>query len=238
VAIDNPFDQLEMQHRPPASDVFGLVLGVAGSVLPGVGIVSALRQHFSTRGIEGRLHALFGGLKEQLEDTGRRLEEVESLLSPQAVDAFLAAVSETIQTNNGHKVERFAKVLAGAVITDNDWLEVEAFIRDLGRLTDEDVKALALLAQAQEPLAISGRMPTEPNAYTASFTDFCQAIDRHGFAREEFYSLAARLSGFGLSAVVERNPVSVSLGDQCFRLTSRGLRLIRLLRGSAVPKTP
>jgi hypothetical protein len=236
--IDDPLDQTLQQNRVGLSPVVALALKAAASIFSfdpaagaALGVSAALYEHFSAQGLEARFTAMFEAVRDRCHELEGRIETMEtSFQTPAAIDPLIAAINETTLTNNPRKVQRFAWVLAGTAVKGQSWQEAESFIHDLARLTDEDVKALALLARTQEELAVDNLMPTDPNPYTGNFAELADEIDRADFRREEFYAISSRLVGFGLAAAVERNIMIMSLRDQGFRITSRGLRLARLIQ--------
>jgi hypothetical protein len=237
VAIDDPLEQIERHNRIELPDAFELAVDVA-SLLPGFGLASIIRQFFSSRGVTARLQALFEGLCDEYRAITGRLDDIEKRLSSaEAANAVVAAITETAQTNSPERIEGFSRILARTAVSGKRWSEAETFIRNIARFSDEDAKALQILATVQGKLAADGEMPTDPNFYTGGFAELAEAVDRSSIRREEFYSLCSRLTGFGLAAAVERNVAIVSLRDECFRITSKGLRLARLISDVPDPKT-
>ena len=234
MGIDDPLDQTYRQNLPEPEGVLDLVVSAAGACFPPAGIVAALKEYASRRGLQERLTNLFSVLKETIDSQSCRVDQAEARLSQvEAVQAVLTAAYETARTVDPKIVERFAKILGNqAAMSVTSWQEVEAVIRDLARLTGDDLKALEALWHTQRRAASNDQMPTADNLYTERFADLVEAAARLGLVREEFYSLCHRLTGFGLAAPVDRNEVRIGPGDQCFRLTSRGLRLWVLLTGN------
>ena len=88
---------------------------------------------------------------------------------------------------------------------------------------------MQILYSVQAPIFCSGTVPTDPNPYTERIKDVLKAVDHAAISREEFYARCSRLNGFGLAIEVQRNDGRMAPGDHCFRLTSRGARLINMI---------
>jgi hypothetical protein len=154
--------------------------------------------------------------------------------------ALLTATAESVRIESQDKIQRFARVL-GFEVTRPDggapaWEDAAAFIRDLAQLGESDIEALRLLYSNQRDMSAGfGRVPSDPNPYTERLKPLLASVDKAGVDRDDFYSRCARLTGFGLTLEVQRNKTRQSPGDHCFRLTSRGKKLIQIIDG--LPRT-
>ncbi len=164
------------------------------------------------------------------------MEDIQQeLKSPGFRETFIVAVTETLQSANSKKVERFALVLGyqlAAPEEERAWEEASAFIRDLAELGDASIAALQILDSVQGDLVGASQTIFDPNPFTERAQALLQEVDRRGIGRDEFYALCGRLSGFGLALEVMRNISRMAPSEHCFRLTRRGKRLISMLRNT------
>src|SRR2546425_7837966 len=231
--IDDPIEAVKKQYREQPDPVLDLILEVAGKVDFFAGVASAIRKHFSKQAANERIAALLSAL----ESTIRRLEadirKVSARLeSPEFVEALCAAVDQTLRTSDAAKIRRFAAILGyssiGAV-NSAVLQEASAYIRDVSQLGEADIEALQILHLIQAAIFAWHTATTDPNPFTERLGEVLTAVDRSGMTREEFYSRCSRLNGFGLAIEVQRNDSRMAPGDHCFRITSRGLRLVNMI---------
>jgi hypothetical protein len=110
------------------------------------------------------------------------------------------------------------------------WDEIDTILQDLQRVSAADLDVLEILGSAQAHLADKqGQMSHKAAAYSEAHNVVLGKAGAAGLPREEFYSRCSRLAGFGVAAEVPRNPSIVSPDDYHYRLTTRGLSLLRLL---------
>lgn len=232
--IDDPLEATSNQYPAETGNpTFDLALEVAASVVPPLGVASALRRHFSEKGRRERFEALFQAIGNEIRGNRKEIKDVrEHLDSPEFINTLIIAINKTIETSNRTKIQRFASVLSKGITSDEDrinWDEISEFIRDLSELGEADIETLSVLCTAQKRLFTQGPMTTDPNAYTYLHKNVLQKVDQQGIPHEEFYSRCARLNSYGLVFEVQRNPTRMKPGEHCFRVTSRGRKLFEML---------
>lgn len=236
MAIDNELDAVHSQYDvQQANQVFELLLQAGEKVGFPLGILQAIRGHFSGKAATERVEALL----RELESAVRRHDKTLSSLASESNssgfrEALLTATAETVRIENYQKIQRFAQVLGHELAAPDlgvpAWDDAGAFIRDLAQLGDPDIEALRLLYRNQSTLTAGfGRVPLDPNAYTRLLRPLLDSVDSAGIDRDDFYSRCARLTGFGLILEVQRSDTRQSPSDHCFRLTARGRKLIQII---------
>jgi hypothetical protein len=235
--IDDPFDAFQSQNpEDPTNPALEIVLRAVAACHPLLGLGEALREHFSTEAKLRRLQELLEVCITEVRRQGKQVEDIqEKLKSPGFKETFIVAATETLQSANSKKIERFALVLGyqlAAPEEESTWEEASAFIRDLAELGEADIAALQILDSVQGDLVGASQTIFDPNPFTERVQALLQEVDRRGIGRDEFYSLCGRLSGFGLALEVMRNIARMAPSEHCFRLTRRGKRLINMLRNT------
>jgi hypothetical protein len=225
--IDDPLGKAEEQFLDRPAGAVGLLLAEAGKFSRLAGMVSAVEAHFSGQGAQERIGILLKALLDAVrdnEDAIRRLESAASL------EALTTGVTEAIFASDPARIRSFGRILGRSVLQDADMREVAAFIRDLARLTDADIKALQVLDMAQGDLVAREPVPSGPDVYIDRNARILAAVDAERISRDDFYSRCSRLHGFGLAIEVPRNIYKMAPEDHCFRMTKRAARLIELIR--------
>jgi hypothetical protein len=236
MAIDDELDQLRQQY-PDEPENAGLevtmnLLSALPSVGPAVAILQALREHFSTRRALQKLQVLLDALEREVRRQGKTLREVQARIeTPAALGSIVRAVNITVQVSNELQIERFGTVLGYEAASNGPqhWGEASAMVDDLSRLTEEDVKTLALLVRHQSEFVKSGPTTQDYNNLVASMRAVFTEVDKSSLGRGEFYSHAFRLVGFGLAVPLNWNQLAMGPQDQGIAATLRGVRLARIL---------
>jgi hypothetical protein len=238
MAIDDKFDQIEQQFADAAgSSTLDLVLRVSAAI-PGIGSFvapfDAIQQYRSFEDFRGRVDAYINAIVKTVRTLSSDMEEVKKKFqNEECRQAFVRGIFEAAQAFNNDKAEAFGRIF-GTELNSADpvWDEASALIRDLNQLTDSDVEALRLLFRFQSPLVEQG--PTDDPRYDRlqeTVHGLLQEFVKGGRSRNEFYSRASRLTGFGLAIQLNWPKVSLAPYEQGFAITRRGKRLIELLDG-------
>ena len=227
MAIDDPIAAVRSQYTSEsANPTAELLIQAAGQLVPLVGLINAIRTHFSRKAAAERVEMLLSALQAEFRQYESKIQ------SPEFIAALLEAVEQSIRATNQKRIHHIAAVIRGSLcLADEvDWEEISALIADLAKLTDHDLKVLNVLVSVypdgppKSGAAVSG-------VYTKRLPRLIKAYNDAGFGWDEFYSHAARLAGFGLALEVIPNHEKTISEDSnyCFRPTGRGWHLIRLL---------
>jgi len=242
--IDDPADQIESQYPIEAGSILTPILAIAApflavepkaaaiaAVVGGIGVVA---DFLSRRRVDERMNVFFRSVREQLRESAVTAPKVHAEMSdPSAQETIITATVQTLRTPNKEKIQRFGKVVGSALNSEApDWQRATEFVRDLEQLNDHDLAALRVLWGIQRGHEDGrGRMHTDANRYTGEWSRVVgRAGQKMGWHPDELYSRCARLSGFGLAIEVQPNPAHQGPDDHCFRLTGKGVELLRMLQ--------
>jgi hypothetical protein len=138
----------------------------------------------------------------------------------------VTAVEEASKTADSKKLNRLARSLTNG--TDPDIIQPEddlpGFVRDVAQLSELDIKALNIivsLAQAQVSVE---------STYNNYGQDLLKAAVRENVERDDFYSIANRLVGFGLALEGPSISGRTNTNDLRFVASPRGRKIIALLK--------
>jgi hypothetical protein len=228
--IDDPYDAAKSQCPEVPENIPGeLALHIGGAIIPIVGLVNAVRDHYSQAKVAERLRILVDAVNSKTNATDAKVE------SPQFAEAIRLAIEETWRTTDMKKVKRFGAILGNsAVPNDNPDAPLDAvdFIRAVAQLDDRDIKALRALYPPSAYLMSTSRNYSnldDSNPLAQFGADAARMADEAKLARDDFYSSCKRLEGFGLAIELPRNPSRTAPSDYSFRTTRRGERLVKLL---------
>lgn len=122
--IDNPLDAaLGVYEGDPQDTVFETIVKIAGKLYLPIGMITALREHFSTLERQKRilevLRVFKSGLEslqgESAQDAARTKTIEERLQSPKFMEAVLTAAEEAARTVDVRKLDRLACVLTNGL---------------------------------------------------------------------------------------------------------------------------
>ncbi len=233
-SIDDPIEAIKKQYPDtPENKGAEIALDVVAGFSPLAGIASSLRRHFVRDRMLERLNVLFEALHAEVKLQGKRLEDLETRVqSASFAENVAVAVSYTLQTTNIQKIRGFGQILAADLVDHDPDDNAAALIRDLAELRTADVEALDILFENQHDLIyiLRNENRLDPNPFTRRNAQVLREVDRRGIPQDEYYSRCSRLSGFGLALEVPRVDTQMALGEQCYRLTIRGERLVSILR--------
>jgi hypothetical protein len=240
--IDSPLDAaLTVYEGDPQDSVFETILKIAGQLFLPVGMITALRDHFSAVTRQERILELLRVFKSEVEalqnesaqDHARGEAVKKKLASPKFTEAVLTAAEEAQKTADSRKIDRLACALANCAdpeskISDDD--DLASFIRDVSQLSELDIQALKIIYATYEDDIAAYPNLNDPNVFTSRARQLLANADMAGMHRDDFYAHSFRLVGFGLGLEAPRNPGRQAPGDYCIRPTLRGLKLIALLK--------
>jgi len=237
--IDNPLDAAMSQlEENPESTILEIVAKLA-TLVPLFAPLDALRDHFSTRKRISRIYevlSIFQSEHEALQrecaqEKARRAEVDAYLKSTKFKDAVVAAAEEAVRTANAEKIKRFARVLANGSdpkieVSEDD---LSSFIRDVSQLSEVDLRTLDII------ISTAG-INTFWESYVPNETDgllgvhLIRAAAQEKLERDDFYSHAYRLVGFGLVLEAPSGTGQRLANNICFIPTRRGRKLLALLK--------
>jgi hypothetical protein len=241
MAIDDPLKKTLDQQRDAGIDAFDAALKVVGLFDPVAGLLSVVRGVFQQDAVIQRQQVCLDAVVTAHREESERVSGLEKTVQEIRRDLdilaqrleFRRALVTAVTLSAFAADDQRAFTLGGIVGRQTaqqsvEWEECEAFLQDVARVTEADLRVLEILADVQGDLANRGHMPLLPNEYRSRLSLLLVRADR-SFPREDFYSRCARLSGFGLAMEVPRVNTAVGPSDHCFRVTSRGLQLLVLL---------
>jgi hypothetical protein len=244
--IDSSTDVALTQYEGgPEDTTREIILKVAGELFPPVGVVTALREHFSSKKKYEQIKQVFlalndevGSLKKESAQDQARIQAIEERLqSPKFTEAVLTAAEEAVRTADSNKLDRLACVLANGLdprrISDED--DLASFVRDASQLTEMDIQVLKIIHSTFADLIPMNPNFNNPNAFTDRSSELLKNVNEAGIDRDDFYSYSSRLAGFGLTLEAPFNPSRQAPGDKCFRPTRRGEKLVALLQSRILP---
>jgi hypothetical protein len=244
--IDDPQDQIDSQYPIEEGSILTPLLAFiapfiglqpeAAAIAAVIGATGVVADFLSRRRAEERTNVLFRSMQEELRQSSVTRSKVEAEMSKDvAQEAVITATLQTLRTPSYEKIWRFGKVVGSALRAEApDWERATEFVRDLEQLNDRDLEAMGLLWSVQHPHeAAPGRMHTDANRYTGEWNRVIgAAAERFKWHTDELYSRCGRLTGFGLALEVQPNGSFQGPGDHCFRLTGKGVQLLRILGAS------
>ena len=251
MAIDDPFAALEQQYPSEKKSPLELVLFSAKITFPKAGIpleiFSKVLNRFTKVSVDERLtttyHMLVGEIK--------NLEKTKADLDDMATTAQLIMRHDAEEFND-RKRERFVKMFGNALRSEEQIQDVTSFVQTLEQLNERDLTVLRVLNKIMNkegdwksqhnPSANRNIMKLNPSTLIGRSQELAvqvamalgQAIETDVFTREEGYGVCNRLQGFGLAHELNAQQRELPMTSYCFRLSTSGLRLLRLL-GEDVP---
>lgn len=155
-------------------------------------------------------------------------------------EALQLAIRHDVWEFNDKKRERYIRIVGNALRSETRIDDLASFIQDIEQLGERDFVALKVLNKvmnkAGDWTASQGK-----TIHPATFiqrrdelakemaTALVAAPTMQDFSREEGYEACTRLQGFGLAHEIEVAPRQVPIGDYSFRLSKRGLMLLKLI---------
>jgi hypothetical protein len=225
--IDDPYDAAKSEYPDAPENIPGeLALRIGGAIIPIVGLVNAVRDHYSQARVAERLNVLVDAVNSKTNATNEKIE------SPQFAEGIRLAIEETWRTTDIEKVKRFGAILGNSAAQGANQdapRDAVDFIRTVAQLDERDIQALHLLYSNCAYLMASYTNLHDPNPFTDAWAGVVRSADEAKLARDDFYSSCKRLEGFGLAIELPRNPGRIAPGDYSFRPTRRGERLLSLL---------
>ena len=249
MAIDSRVDAVEKWHPEPGPSSFPWALTAAATAFPHYALllkfVELIKSGLSTKGRKERA-AILRDHENLLEAIGNGHAELKVKVEDLA-EAVQVGLSRDAEAFNDAKRDPYVKIIGNAVRSADQIHDLAAFIRDVEALGEADIKVLKVLNTVMNKATDwtpAGRtvILLHPNTFIQRAQEMAVQVAQslgqetdlskeggNPFSREEGYSICARLQGFGLAHEVPLSPRTVPSGDYCFRLSKRGLMLLKLL---------
>lgn len=256
MAIDNPIDAYEQQYikeEPTlpnklakyAADLgFKLAIpdgGLAADIL--LKVVGVLFDKPATLERVNALFELVSGEFKNVERTKASHEDVQK--------AIQLAIWYDRHERDDAKRARYVKLIGSAVKSGEQVQDIASFVQTLEQLNERDVTVLKVLNKvmnkdgdwnASMGSNMQGRMKLHPSTLIGRAPELSvqialalgQKTESNTYTREEGYGICNRLQGFGLAHEVQLSPRELPLTNYSFRLSTQGIRLLKLL-GEDVP---
>jgi hypothetical protein len=250
MAIDDPKDAFEQQYMqeegksPLVLTVFTGKLAFPKATLP-LEIFRKVVDRFTRVSVEERLQAMWHLLvmeTEHLETTKANPEDVQ--------EAIQLAMRRDAEEFSDNKRERYVKLIGNALKSETQVQDVMTFVQTVEQLGERDITVLKVLNRTmnkegdwrKESNPTGSVWKIHPNVFMQRQQELAvqvaialgQQTDGNTFPREHGYEICTRLQGFGLAHEIEVSPREVPIGNYCFRLSNRGITLLKLL-GEDVP---
>lgn len=252
MAIDNPIDAFERQYMQEELTLPKELATIAGKLaLPDKGLALEILQRvagalFDHVAIKERFKAMWDLFVMEighLETSKASGEDVQQAIQM----AFLY----DRQQRDDRKRERYVKIVGNALKSESEVQEIATFIQTIEQLGERDVMVLKVLNKVmnkegdwrpQPNPGVGDVMKAHPNVFTQRAQELAvqvamalgQKTETNVFNREEGYTICTRLVGFGLAHELEVQPRELPLTNYAFRLSVRGITLLKLL-GENVP---
>lgn len=232
-AIDDPLEAVKQQHPEKPVSPISVMLDVLSPLHPFAEIVTVFRGFSSQAETNARVKALFDALEWYVRRHESKLEELtleKQLQMPAAKEAVISAVREALFNPDVNKIQRFGAILGHNFITragETQWQNAAAYIRDLARLGDDDIRTLRMLHNVQRGMFVGADQTPDQVQFGATMERVLINAEREGMSREDVYSRCGRLTGFGLTLQMER-PKAMAV-QYVFRLTRHGKHLMDIL---------
>jgi hypothetical protein len=248
MAIDDPKAAFEKEYMQPEErsplplTVFVGKLAFPKAALP-LEIFRTVWDRLSRPSVEERLKAMWDMLvmeTEHLETTTMRTED--------AIEAIQVAMRRDAEEFNDKKRDRYVKLIGNALRSETQIQDVASFVQTVEQLNERDVTVLKVLNKVMNKdsdwnssgdgkvwrLIPQVFIQRSEELATQIAIALGQKTETSTFSREEGYGICNRLQGFGLAHEVEIQPRELPLTNYSFRLSTQGIRLLRLL-GEDVP---
>ncbi len=149
------------------------------------------------------------------------------------------------------KRARYVRVIGNALRSEAQVQDVATFIQTIEQLNESDVAVLKVLNKImnkdgdwrpQPNPGLGDVMKVHPNVFTQRSQELTlqiamaigQKTETNLYSREKGYGICNRLQGFGLAHEIAVQPRELPLTNYCFRLSTQGVKLLKLL-GEDVP---
>lgn len=138
------------------------------------------------------------------------------------------------------KARRMGQVLGSTLAADSpNWEEAAEFISDLEEFGDDDIEAIQILWKVQRSAyhlrpTTGYYMDVGDPGYLKSWPEVLKRAREAGIVDDDWLARCARLSGFGMAIAVQTTSPLQGQGP-IFRLTSRAVRLLKLLNIFVAP---
>jgi len=207
-------------------------------------LLNSLREQFSVSARFRRLRELLSIFKSEIDSIQRESEEniarLEALeaerASPEYAEAFRVAAEEAVRTADAKRIERLGIALANGSDPDVKAMDgdgLSTFIRDLSQLSELDIRTL-------ETIINTPIFATSMDTWAVDSTlgqKLVIAAANANLAKNDFYSHAYRLVGFGLVLEAPSESGRRTADNLCFVPTQRGRKLLALLQTRASEKS-
>jgi hypothetical protein len=252
VAIDKPREVFGNIYYPENKDKSPLELAVFGGKLafPKATIPLELFQKIYNRltgiSIGERMTETWKFLVDELD----RIEDIK-VDKEDLQEAIQIVLRRDAEDFNDKKRERFVKLIANAVRSEEQIKDITSFIQTIEQLNERDMTVLRVVNQImnkegdwkpQQNPGVGAVMKVHPNTFIQRAQELSvqialalgQKTEKNTYTREEGYGICNRLQGFGLAHEIEVQTRELPLTNYAFRLSVQGIRLLKLL-GETVP---
>jgi hypothetical protein len=256
MAIDDPkaaFEQQYMQEEEDLPQGLAIFAGKVGGKLafPGGGLALEILEKvadvlFNDVTVRERLKAMWDMFVMEishLKTTKASREDIQTAIQ-------LAFVYDR-QQRDDKKRQRYLKLIGNALRSDKAISDIASFVQTIEQLNERDVTVLKVLNKVmnkegdwkpQPNPGVGNVMKLHPSTLISRTQELAiqiamalgQKIETNTFSREEGYGICNRLQGFGLAHEIEAQTRELPLTNYCFRLSTQGIRLLKLL-GEEIP---
>ena len=135
--IDDPIEAVKKQYPEEPGGPISVMLDLIAELHPFAGIANVFREFRSQAEQRARIKPLFEAVEWYVRQHERKIDELEleeQIRRPEAKEALIAAVRETLLSSDLNKVKRFAAIVGHGFLTNGnktDWENAAAYIRDL-----------------------------------------------------------------------------------------------------------
>ena len=255
MAIDNPIDAFDRQYMKEESQLPSKLAKFASDTgiklaMPDGGLAleillkvnDALFDRASATERFTAMWELVKGEFNQVETTKASHEDVQK--------AIQLAIWYDRHERDDRKRERYVKLIGNALRSEKQVEDVATFIQTIEQLNERDMIVLKVLNKImnkegdwkpQPNPGVGNIMKVHANTFIQRAQELTvqiaialgQKTETNLYTREVGYGICNRLQGFGLAHEIQQTR-ELPLTNYCFRLSTQGIRLLKLL-GEEVP---
>jgi hypothetical protein len=260
MAIDDPKAAFKEQYLGDEKFPVSLVVFGTKLVFPKVAflldVFNRVYDRFQKPTVEERIKAMFELLVQETEHLESRIDDTNAskVSADDLQEAIQLVIRHDAEEFNDKKRERYVKLVGNAVRSQVRIQDLATFVQTIEQLGERDVAVKVLnkiMNKEGDWTNTQSAPPTiwkiHPNIFIQRRQELAAQIAKQLgqrtdlplgqiFSHEEGYEICTRLQGFGLAHEIEVSPREVPIGDYCFRLSNRGLTLLKLI-GEDVPNS-
>lgn len=240
MAIDNRIDAFKKAYPDEENPPRDLALFATRLILPEFvvrafdGVLGRIDRKSQDQRAKDMLELLVNELKDIKNETATK-QDLNDLR-----ESLQLAIRHDVWEFNDKKRERYVTIIGNALRADTRIEDLASFIQDVEQLGERDFIALKVLNKVMNKSndwTVNQGKAIHPATFIQRRDELAKEMatalgatpSTQAFSREEGYEACTRLQGFGLAHEIDVAPRQVPIGDYSFRLSKRGLMLLKLV---------